>query len=56
LDESTAHKHLLYNGVLFVEYLSNLAAVTAERVNLVVLPLKVEGFEGCPARVVVLED
>jgi arylformamidase len=56
LDESTAHKHLLYNGVLFIEYLCNLTAVTAERVNLVALPLKVEGFEGCPARVVVLEE
>jgi kynurenine formamidase len=55
LEESTAHKHLLYHGVLFIEYLANMAAVTADRVNLIALPLRLEGFEGCPARVVVLE-
>jgi arylformamidase len=56
LDASTTHKHLLIDGVLFVEYMMNLAAVTRPRITLIALPLKVEGFEGCPARVVAVED
>jgi len=56
LAESTAHKHLLYNGVLFIEYLCNLGAVKQNRVNLIALPLKLEGVEGSPVRVVAIED
>jgi kynurenine formamidase len=56
LEESTTHKHLLYHGVLFIEYLANLREISGKRVKLIALPLKVEGFEGCPTRVVVLED
>jgi len=56
LAESTAHKHLLYNGVLFSEYLCNLGAVKQNRVNIIALPLKLEGVEGSPVRVVAIED
>ncbi len=56
LEESTTHKHLLVHGVLFVEYMMNLGQVTGPRITLIALPLKIEGFEGCPARVVAIED
>jgi kynurenine formamidase len=56
LEESTAHKHLLYNGVLFVEYLCNLSEIKKNRVQLIVLPLKVEGLEGGPVRAVAIEE
>ncbi|MDR3538387.1 MAG: cyclase family protein [Acetobacteraceae bacterium] len=56
LDESTTHKHLLFDGVLFVEYMMNLGQVTSPRITLIALPLKIEGFEGCPARVVAIEE
>lgn len=55
LNESTTHKHLLYNDILHIEYLCNMKSVTKERVELIALPLKFAGLEGVPARVVVLE-
>lgn len=55
LDELTTHKYLLNNDILHIEYLCNMSEVTSERIELIALPLKLEGFEGGPARVVALE-
>ena len=55
LEESTAHKHLLSNGVLFVEYLCNMKEISQARVEFVALPLKLDDFEGGPARAVAIE-
>ncbi|MET3507605.1 cyclase family protein [Halalkalibacter oceani] len=49
------HELLLKNGILLIEYLCNLSQVTKERVQFICLPLKLEGFEGAPARAVVIE-
>lgn len=55
LDELTTHKYLLNNGILHIEYLCNMKEVKSERIELIALPLKLEGFEGGPARIVAIE-
>lgn len=55
LAEVTAiHRTLLGGGVIIVEGLANLDALTASRVFLVALPLKVGGGDGAPCRVLAL--
>jgi len=53
--DSPNHKVLLGAGVVLVEYLTNLKAVTASEVELVVMPLKLKGCDGSPARCVAIE-
>jgi arylformamidase len=55
LEELTTHKHLLYHHILHIEYLCNMSEISSDRVELICLPLKLEGFEGGPARVVAIE-
>jgi len=55
-DISPRHYQLLSNGVILVEYLANLDQITAPRVTLIALPLKIRGGDGSPARVLVIED
>ncbi len=50
------HLPLLQNGVILVEYLTNLRALTQEAFTLIALPLKVRGSDGAPARVIAIED
>jgi len=50
------HKTLLGNGVIIVEYLTNVEAISRHDVDLYVLPLKFRGLEASPARVVVVEE
>ena len=49
-----AHKVLLGAGVLIVENLANVEAISAEEFQLVVLPLKLVGREGSPVRAVAM--
>jgi len=56
LEELTTHKHLLNNDILHIEYLCNRSRITKDRIQLICLPLKLEGFEGGPARVVAVEE
>ena len=56
LDENTTHKYLLNNDILHIEYLCNLGEVKSNRIQLIALPIKFEGFEGGPARVVAIEE
>lgn len=56
-DELTAvHRVLLEGGVVVVEGLANLAQIRPETVELIVLPLKVLGGDGAPARAVAIQD
>ncbi len=55
-EDSPVHKILLGAGVILVEYLDNLAAVGRPEIQLIVLPLKIEGADGSPCRVVALEE
>ena len=53
--DSPNHKVLLGAGVVLVEYLVNLKAISASSVELIVLPLKLKGGDGSPARCVAIE-
>jgi len=52
---SPNHKVLLGAGVVLVEYLTNLKSVTAQEVDLIVMPLRLKGCDGSPARCVAIE-
>jgi arylformamidase len=53
--DSPNHKVLLGAGVVLVEYLTNLKSLTRPEVELVVMPLKLKGCDGSPARCVAIE-
>lgn len=53
--DSPNHKVLLGAGVVLVEYVANLKAISASSVELIVLPLKLKGADGSPARCVAIE-
>lgn len=56
LEEVTqVHRALLEAGIVIVEGLQNLEALTAERVTFIALPLKIAGGDGVPVRAVALE-
>lgn len=50
------HHILMKNDVLIVEGLTNLQAISTERVTLIALPLKIEDGDGAPARILAIED
>ena len=54
--DSPNHKILLGNGVILVEYLTNLRALRCNKITLVVAPLKIEHGDGAPARVFAIEE
>ena len=57
LEEVTEiHNILMKNDIIIVEGLTNLEALSKEKVTLVALPIKVENGDGAPARVIALED
>ncbi len=51
-EEMPTHDQLLRKGIYLIEYLCGLDQLTAKRVELFALPLKVSGAEGACARVV----
>jgi arylformamidase len=53
--DSPNHKVLLGAEVVLVEYLTNLKSIGAREVELIVLPLKLKGCDGSPARCVAIE-
>ena len=53
--DSPNHKVLLGAGVVLVEYLANLKALTASEVELIVMPLKLKDCDGAPARCAAIE-
>ena len=49
-----AHEHVLGQGALHIEHLTNLSAVVGTEFFAVALPLKIIGAEGSPTRVIAL--
>lgn len=54
--DSPVHEIMLGKGVILVEYLCNLRALRNNEIELVVLPLKVQGGDGAPARCIAIEE
>lgn len=46
------HRTLLSNGVLIAENLTRLDALAPGRIELMLLPIAIEGSDGAPARVI----
>ena len=44
------------NDIIIVEGLCNLEQITTSKVTLIALPLKVEGGDGAPSRVIALQN
>lgn len=55
MGEHVTHDVLLRRGVTLIEYLVGTAEISARRVFLCALPVKIEGADGAPARVVAFE-
>lgn len=56
-DDSPMHKLLLSREVIIVEYLCNTSEIDFEKKHeIIALPLKIKGADGCPARVVLREE
>ena len=56
IQEMPTHDLVLRKGILLIEYLCNLHRLSAQRVQVYALPLKVAGAEGGCARVIAVEN
>jgi arylformamidase len=57
MDEVTKiHEILLGGDIIIVEGLTNLEALSREKVKIVALPLKIKDGDGAPARVIAIEE
>jgi len=54
-EDCEIHHKLLGRDIYNIEYVHNLAAVSAPRCALIALPIKLYGLDGAPARVVAIE-
>jgi kynurenine formamidase len=50
------HEILLGGDIIIVEGLTNLEALSREKVKIVALPLKIKDGDGAPARVIAIEE
>ncbi|MEM7127630.1 MAG: cyclase family protein [Chloroflexota bacterium] len=55
IEEHITHDVLLRNGVIMIEYLQNMAALTKPYTQLYALPLKIPEADGAPARVIAVQ-
>lgn len=55
IQEHVTHDEILRHGVTLIEYLIGAGAVTGQRTFLCALPIKIEGADGAPARVVAID-
>jgi kynurenine formamidase len=55
ITEFVSHDILLRNGIILIEYLTNLGALAGPRTTLFALPLKIPNADGAPARVIAYE-
>jgi kynurenine formamidase len=53
---TSVHKTLFAGGVIIVEGLANLEAVSKDKVTFMAFPLKISGGDGAPARALAIED
>ncbi len=56
LAEFVSHDVLLRNGVILIEYVCNFGALRHDRTIVYALPLKLPDADGCPARVIAVEE
>ena len=56
IPEHVTHDVLLRNKITLIEYLVNTSALTGPHTFLVALPLRLEGADGAPSRVIAIED
>lgn len=54
--ERSHRKFLKDNGIILLEWLTNLGEIKKPRVFLICLPIKLKGTDGAPVRAVALED
>lgn len=54
IEEHVTHDVLLRNGVILIEYLTNMRAIDSERVWFCCLPIKVENSDGAPVRAIAM--
>lgn len=54
IDEHVTHDVLLRNGVILIEYLTNMPAIDSSRVWFCCLPIKVENADGAPVRAIAM--
>jgi arylformamidase len=54
--DSPVHKLLLDKNIVLVEYLCNLKKLIKQKIELIVLPLKIQEGDGAPVRCVAIED
>ncbi len=52
--EHTCHDYILKNGILMIEYMTNLWEIPTSECEIVGLPLKLENADGAPIRIVAL--
>lgn len=55
-DHLEVHHTLIDNGVVVVEGLANLDQLRKQQIHLICLPLKIRDCDGCPCRVVAIEE
>lgn len=55
-NDQPVHELLFAHDVAMIESLTNLDQLRSTRFDLIVLPLKIEGLDACPVRVVALEE
>jgi arylformamidase len=56
MDEFVSHDVLLRNGVILIEYACNFGALRHDRTTVYALPLRLPDADGCPARVIAVEE
>jgi len=56
LEENTTHDVFFKEGIMQFEYIVNQHLLKKNRVNFMVLPLKIEGADGSPARAIAWEE
>lgn len=56
IEDFVSHDVLLRNGVILIEYVCNFGALTKPRTTVYALPLKLPDSDGCPARVIAVDE
>ena len=54
-EDCIVHHTLLGEDIYNIEYVHRLPAISAERLAIVALPIKLAGLDGAPARVLAIE-
>lgn len=55
IQEHVTHDEILRHGITLIEYLVNTAGISGRQTFLCALPIKIEGADGAPARVIAID-